>query len=495
MEGRKTRMKRWLITILALLCAVSLAACSGGKNPGNTTDSKNNDATDNRDSESPVPDTLDYNNIQLNIGVRDRDDIAFELDPERNTVDKMVTAIENRNRYTEDKLNLSLHLTTLPATWAQRADFITAIRNVAKAGGDDMIDILFGPSYSMVTLMLEGYFQNLYDTDAVKYLDLESSYWNSSFIDECTYAGKLYMLEGELTLTMLDSSFVMFCDTQLFKSKVADESLYNVVRDYKWTFEKMEEYVTLFGWVDNDSNDRKSNGDTFGLVSPAFSCGRDGFPTAFGVTVVSKDSDGKITTTFVSEQNVNIYSEFYRFVNQNEGVFVNGNNDGAREECRKMFTAGQSVFITELLNYAGTLRTQDRDYGIFPLPMYNEAQSSYYTLSEAVHSQISILAASEKIEAASAALEEMGYQTHKLVIDEYFNTVKYRNNREPESIEMLNIILDSVTSSFGAEFSEELRSPFPTPIGSAENVSDLKGQEDAIILLMNTLKRKIQALK
>ena len=73
--------------------------------------------------------------------------------------------------------------------------------------------------------------------------------------------------------------------------------------------------------------------------------------------------------------------------------------------------------------------------------------------------------------------------------------MKYRNNREPESIEMLNIILESVTSSFGAEFSEELRSPFPTPIGSAENVSDLKGQEDAIILLMNTLKRKIQALK
>ena len=95
MEGRKTRMKRWLITILALLCAVSLAACSGGKNPGNTTDTKNNDATDNRDSESPVPDTLDYNNMQLNIGVRDRDDIAFELDPERNTVDKLVTAIEN----------------------------------------------------------------------------------------------------------------------------------------------------------------------------------------------------------------------------------------------------------------------------------------------------------------------------------------------------------------------------------------------------------------
>ena len=40
-----------------------------------------------------------------------------------------------------------------------------------------------------------------------------------------------------------------------------------------------------------------------------------------------------------------------------------------------------------------------------------------------------------------------------------------------------------------------MRSPFPSPIGSAENVSDLNAQKDAITYLMNTLKRKIQALK
>ena len=231
------------------------------------------------------------------------------------------------------------------------------------------------------------------------------------------------------------------------------------------------------------------------MVSPAFSCGRDGFPTAFGVTVISKDATGKITTTFVSEHNVDIYTRFYRFVNQNEGVYVNGNNDGAREECRDMFTGGQTVFITELLNYAGTLRTQERDYGIFPLPMFDSSQDDYHTLSEAVHSQISIMAASQKIEAASALLEELGYQTRTLVIDEYFETVKYRNNREPESVEMLNIILDSVTSTFGTEFSSVIRSPFPTPIGTTENVSDLKTQEESIIRLMNTVKSKLQELK
>lgn len=157
-------------------------------------------------------------------------------------------------------------------------------------------------------------------------------------------------------------------------------------------------------------------------------------------------------------------------------------------------TGGRTVFITELLNYAGTLRAQERDYGIFPLPMYDTAQGEYYTLSEAVHSQISILRGSEKIEAASAFLEEMGYQTRKLVINEYFETVKYRNNREPESVEMLNIILNSVTATFGSQFAKELRSPFPTPIGSQESVSGLDTQETAITKLLNTLKTNIKAL-
>ena len=165
------------------------------------------------------------------------------------------------------------------------------------------------------------------------------------------------------------------------------------------------------------------------MVSPAFSSGRDGFPTAFGVTVVSKDADGKITTTFTRETNVDIYADFYRFVHDNEGVVVNGNNDGAREECREMFTTGNTVFITELLTYAGKLRSQERDYGIFPLPMYDESQSDYRTLSEAVHSQIAIMAGSEKAEAVSALLEELGYQTRATVMDVFYETVNYRNNR------------------------------------------------------------------
>lgn len=494
-EERKNKaMKRILIVLLAIFCILPLAACSKRGNGGTTTNN-GMEGSDTGDSGSPVPDNLDYDNLVINIGVRNREDIAFEMDPEQNSVDKMVAAIESRNLYVQNRLNVSMKLIPLPGMWTQKSEFITAVRQNAESGSEAM-DILFGPNYSMVPLMLDGMFLNYYNT---KYVDLESPYWNSSFINECTYDGKLYLLEGDLTLSMLDSAFVMFCDTANFRDRTDGDDLYRVVREKKWTFEKLKEYVTLFGTENRDGDDsRDTKEDFFGMVSPAFSSGRDGFPTAFGVTVVSKDANGKITTTFAGEKKeryVNIYADFYRFVNDNEGVFVNGNNDGAREECREMFTTGNTVFITELLNYAGKLRSQERDYGIFPLPMYDESQSDYSTLSEAVHSQIAIMAGSEKAEAVSALLEELGYQTRATVMDVYYETVKYRNNRLPESVEMLNIILNSVTATFGSEFADELRSPFPTPIGSSESVSDLSAQKDAITYLMNKLKRKIQALE
>ncbi len=485
-------MKRILIAILAILCCLPMAACSKGGNGTDTSTKAPNTGSAGGEG-SPVPDNLDFDNVVLNVGVRDRDDIAFELDPTRTTVDKLSVALENRNTYTQDKLNLSFNFKKLPGTYAQKDQFMEEVRRDVQLGGDGSLDILFGPNYSLVELMLEGYFLNLYNSNELKYLELESPYWNTNFINECEYAGKLYMLEGELTLTMLDSSFVMFCDTENFKSKT-NEDLYDIVRRKEWTFEKLQSFVREFGHVDKDGDEKKSDGDFVGMVSPTFSCGRDGFPTAFGVTVISKGSDGKIALSFESERNVNIYSEFYRFVTDNEGLYVNGNLDGARDGAKAMFTSGNTVFITELLHYGGDLRSQKRDYGIFPLPMYDEEQGEYYTHSEAVHSQISVMKGSKKHEAVSAALEELGYQTHALVIDEYFAMVRYINSRESESVEMLNIILNSITCTFGTEFSTQVPSPFPTPIGSSDSLTDLSAQTDAIKARMNTLKKKIQAL-
>ena len=365
-------MKKLIVLLLAICLAIPMVSCGNKEeNGGGTTDTTGGNNVsgtgddDRSNAVSSLPEGLDFDNSSINIVIRDRDDIAFEIDPDANTVDVLATEIARRNTSVQDTLNVAFQFQRLPGTFAQKDSFISTIRNNRQLSGNDLYDLVMGPNYSLTPLMVEGYFANLYN---VPYLDLGADWWNGNFNDECSYAGKLYMTEGELMLSMIDSAFVMFFDTANFRDLVPDQDIYDIVRSGDWTLDLLSSFVKDV-YVDNNGDSAKDSGDLFGMVSPAFASGRDGFQTAFGVSVTTKEDDGRITLNFNSERNVNIYDDFYTFLHDNEGVYVNGNNDAAREDCRSMFQNGRVIFITELLNYAGILRGLEREYGVIPLPI------------------------------------------------------------------------------------------------------------------------------
>lgn len=490
-------MKRILaLLLLSVLLLLAFAGCNSGGKKGKETTKKPETQTqpsgDGRSSAvSTLPSDLKLNNLSINFAVRAREDILFELDPSFNTVDVLATDIAQRNAAAQDILDVSFELKMIPGTFVQKGQFQQAVRTNAQLNADEIYDAVFGPNYSLVPLMLEGYFQNLTDVD---YLNLDNPWWNNNFIQECSYLEKLYMVEGELTLSMLDSAFVMFYDTQLYNNfNKSGDSVYDIVKEGDWTLEALKSIVKDV--YSDDGDGIRNTADIFGMVSPAFACGRDGFPTAFEVRIAWKDPEGKIASDFNSQRNVNIYETFYKFLHENDGVFVNGNNDGAREGCRNMFQNGQAMFITELLNYANIIRTLDRDYGVLPLPKFDESQQNYATNSEAVHSQISISKGSSKIRETAALLEEMCFLTYRDVTLDYYSTVKYRNQREEEAVRMLDIILNSITSNFGAQFSTQITSPFPTPMGEEQNIATgLSGKEEMVNTMLKVLKQKIYNL-
>ena len=491
------KMKKGIVLLLLVsLLLLTFAACrpSGGNSSVTTKSAETGTqpAGDGRSAAvSTLPSDLSFGNISVNLAVRDREDILFEIDPDFNTVDVLATDIARRNEAAQNALNVNIELKKIPGTWAEREAFQTTVRNNSQLNADEVYDAVFGPYYSLVPLMLEGYFQNL---NEAQYLNLNNPWWNNRFVYECSYLDKLYMVEGELTLSMLDSAFVMFYDTQLYSNFTKNgESIYDIVSDQEWTLEKLGGIVKDVYADDGDGI--RNAADTFGLVSPAFACGRDGFPTAFNVKVAWKDDEGKIASDFNTQRNIDIYENFYKFLHENDGVFVNGNNDGARTGAQDMFQNGQAMFITELLNYANIVRGLDRNYGVIPLPKYDTDQTDYATNSEAVHSQISIGKSSAKKAATEAVLEQMCFLTYRDVTMDYYRTVKYRNQREEESVKMLDIILGSITSNFGAQFSSEITSPFPTPIGEEQNISTgLSGKKEMVDALLLNLKRKIYNL-
>ncbi len=478
-------MKKTLSLLLVLLMMLStLVACKGNKedekNPGSVSTSGGTSSGDDLSRENAVsslPSDLNFGGTQITIYSRNREDISFELVGDGSSSEALSSAVYYRNLEVETKLGVKLNVQLGPGGYAEKETFMSNIRtNAMSSSPEDVYDIVSGAKYSLVPLSLEGMFSNLLSLD---YIDAEKPWWNTSFIDECTYKGKLYTIEGELALSMIDGAFVMFFNKEEFNNTHKNVDLYEIVSAGDWTFARFKEIIKDT-W-DDDGDGEPNSADSFGLVSPSFACGRDGFPTSFGATVTQTDANGDISVNFATERNQTIWLDFYEFLNSESGVFVNGADDAARTECKSMFEGGKAMFITELLHYAWSLPSTGVDYGVIPLPKYDENQESYRTNSESMHSQFSIASYGPRTEAAAATLELLCFQTYKSVTMTYYEkTMKGKNMNDEQSIMMLDLVVDSITCNFGEQFASILTWPFPV-IGTVDDISSYFQGKTAIL--------------
>lgn len=436
-----------------------------------TGDGSFTDSITRQNAQSSLPE-LNYGGKLIRYLTRDREDTAFEINPDTVSDEALSQAVYNRNEYVKNTLNVELEIIPKSGNFANQGEYMQEIRN--NANGPDYYDIVSGPNYALVPLAMEGYFRNIHSLD---YIDTEKPWWNKNFIDKCTYRDKLYTIEGELSLSMIDSAFVMFYNKTTFNDANKGVNIYDIVKNDEWTFAKFKSFVSSV-WDDTGAQSgTPDTGDAFGYVSPSFACGRDGYPAAFGATVAERDANGNIIFTFDNSNNFDKWGAFYEFLAGDSGVFVPGANDQARTDTMDMFQAGRAMFITELLHYSSTLRTMEVEYGVLPLPKYDSNQTNYGTSSEAVHSQFAIPRAGTQNEEASAVLELLCFETYRNVTLTYFeSTLKAKNMKDAESTEMLDIVVASITCDFGAYYSTKITWPFPV-IGTEKDLGSYVSQK------------------
>ncbi len=496
-------MKRILAFALMLVLLLgSLVACQKGEDDGeksttvSTTTSSTSGGFTDEESRKNAKHSLPSDIKSVTDGktirylARDRSDISFEIDPDLVTDEGLSTAIYNRNAMIESELGVELEVILKAGNFAQKAEYMQDIRNNAQ--DEDRYDIVTGPNYVLVPLSMEDFFRNIHSLD---YINTEAPWWNESFVEECSYQDRLYMIQGELALSMIDSSFVMYFNKSTFDAEYQGENLYDIVKQGKWTFEKFKGYVIdVYGDVGTTSGE-KDDGDVFGYVTPSYACGRDGYPTAFGATVTQKDGNGNINFNFSVQRNYDIWEDFYNMLDSSNGVYVNGADDAAREGARSMFQSGKAMFITELLQYSLILRATNVDYGVLPLPKYDDTQENYRTSSESAHTQFSIGAGSSQPEAAAAVLELLCFETYRSVTMEYFQTtLKFKNMQDEESTEILDLIVETIALDFGTQFASALQWPYPV-IGTEKDLASFFGQkQQALKPALDNMLKNILAL-
>ncbi len=455
------KIKRLLSLILAhLILVTALVAC--GEAPAETTpdmDTPTSESTDySRDEEQDtVPKDLRFEGETFRFLVRnDREIYAYELACEELLNHPLYDAIHYRNIDVETRLGAEIKAIGMSAAYPDYAPWNEALSvSVLTNTGDYDGAAFYLSTASPLTKQGIYYNLNLLTEEEGGYFNFQKPWWNGTMVDELSVYGALFFAGGSLTISEVAGGCCLFFNRDLFNEKYPDEkdaTLYALVRDNKWTIDRLTEYVSNC-WDDLNSNGRVDGGDVVGMKNLTTDTGiMDAWVPAMGLEFTAIDEYGEPYITIVNARTVPAYEKVMKLFN-NEGSLLASSTAPHEETAMQN---GNLLFYMETLGFGAQMKASEVNYGVLPLPKYDEEQEDYRTCFANNASAIAICSnlSDDRAVKVSAVLEVLSAESYKQVIPVYYETVlKGHYSREAADAEMYDRILNSFNFSFGFAYS------------------------------------------
>lgn len=364
------------------------------------------------------------------------DSEAFEAEETGEPVDD---AIYRRNRETESRLGVTL---TFDTSFAERDSVATFNRSIL--AGDDLCDLYVMKAIYAGQVITSG---TVMPWNDIKGYDLENPWYVKDANEQIKIGDSQYGILSDAC-----STNITMCWTWVFNKRLVSEwkldDPYEVVRSGKWTMDKAYS-MTKDVYTDLNGNSTADADDLYGFYTDSYAT-LDAFMVSHGIKSIGRDSDNYPTVDFYSEKLVKSFEKIYDLYWNNSGAYVDTN---APYDYRVNFANGQAVFSPMLLNYLiGTdLRSMDDDYGLIPYPKLDEDQSEYKThmLGRTGVFFLPINISEEKADVVGEVVEVMSAYSYKYLRPAIYDlSLTEKGVRDDDSLEMLELIMDSRTYDF-----------------------------------------------
>ncbi len=436
------------LLLAALLTAPTLVACSEGETETgtNTTDTTNVADTDAVETEgettrAQIKDNLpdkDFGGANFHLLTREK--FYDDFMPEEMTGEVLNDALYARNSKIMETYNVTLSYTAPACEWGTSSKEWNQMLETSVMAGDGAYDLVAGYASTLPEIITKGILLNWHD---VPYVDLTQPWWSERVSDVLTVNGKLFLLTGDYSLSLWDNMYGF-----LFNKQVAldynIEDVYNVVREGKWTMDKLQELSNVVSH-DADGNGTWDDKDVYGMISdygPAI----DSFQIAYQMDIVSATDDGGLDITILSERAVDIVDRVVRLYNDTHGAYAAPN----APELNNMFSGNQALFYAVYFDIITDLRDMETDFGVLPYPKFNDAQENYANTSRDNFDLFALPLDVKDQEMSGIITEALCAESYRTVIPAYYDVVlKTKNSRDEESAEMIDIIRDTLTFDLG----------------------------------------------
>lgn len=432
------------LTILIFLAI--LAACGVGDNdipPVFDNDKVSPDIGDAPTDE--VTTTLDYKTQALDLSGKDISflncesvwGIIFDLDFDNMTGEVLEDAIYTRNRLIEERYNCNIKVNVLACNGA--FDKLTTSARQSILAGDNEYSAVYMKAVSDLGMIGDGSLVNLSN---VSTLQLDEVWWDKNLINDLTLLGHRFYVTGDLHISPLDCGRCLLFNKDILTDLKLDEP-YDLVSDGKWTMDEMMKYCSAAARLNGaDSYNWDMNNSTvYGLAAHTHTIW--GMMYAVGIRYTSFDEEGVPIWSLDSEINIEKLQKIAEFVGK-EGAYFKASNsetDAAAGSYMWCFMNNRSLLISSQVKTATQMRDMEADFGMLPLPKYDESQSEYYTYLTSNNLTLSIPSTNPDPEETGVIIDALTYESSQSVIPVYYDLrVSQKGLRDERSIEMLALI-------------------------------------------------------
>lgn len=429
---RRVSMLMCVITLLGLM--LTAIGCGKAETPAEqTTTAATTAATTEAATEATTTEAAPaYNYADVNYGgaefailnAKDRYAMLYQLMPEELNGESLSDARYQLNAEVSERYGI-----TLKETQIDYNDLLTYAQKEVLSGTPEH-DIFYLSPKQIASLMNSGYMYNLLE---VEKLDVSGEWWDQTLIETGTLKDHyLFYLSGNYHLQGFEGTTCVFFNKEMFNTLKIDMP-YDMVRDGKWTFDKMYEYASVAANLNGDESFTYSaNGKSiYGIATisnmmPAFIMGCDAY-------YIEKDEAGAPVLSFTTEHFQDVCAKIATLTSS-QGLFK------AKDEVA-LFMANRALMIgAEIKAAANEMRDMNTEFGMLPVPKYDEAQENYVTNMYWATHVVSIPTTCVDVDRAAIVIETLNYEATEKLLPVYYDRVSYKGLRDNDSIDMLEII-------------------------------------------------------
>jgi len=445
--------KRIFALVLAVLMigGALLSCADGGNEPSATTTAGPSDTSDVSESETRLyPDLpeMDFDGYTFKVlhwyvtgwDHRMNKDIYAETE----NGDPINDAVYKRNLYMAEKYNVFFSIQN------EAQNNVISMTQKFISSGEDAFDVVYARMTDVTSLLTGGYFLDL---NNLEYVDFSKPWWDHNSVESLSVMGKLYLVASDINIIDKDATAaIAFNKEYAVDNQFPD--LYALVNDGTWTMDKM---MSLYKGKSRDVNgDGKidAENDVYAFLGKNDVTGS--FFLGGGGTFVSKDENDVPYLSFSSERNYNIAEKIFEIIYDpdnfyNQHTMQKTIDDNAFEQY---FANGHGLFYWMRLDNVSSMRASETDFGILPIPKFDDAQKRYYSMVS-VHTAglITVPKTATDPSRTGFILEALSAESKYTLIPAYIEVaLKGKYVRDNESEGMLDLIFDTRTYDLGDVF-------------------------------------------